>query len=97
MKRLFIGLFTGLWLAAAALAADNESLVDKAEKGVKKGTEAAAKGIEVGVEAASSGVKKGVEATGKGLKKAGDWIEEKFLDKSTSKPSTHPNPEPSAK
>lgn len=97
MKRFFIMLLISQWFAAASFAADNEGVVDKAEKGVKKGTEAAAKGIEIGVEAASSGVKKGVEATGKGLKKAGDWIEEKILGRTTGNPSANPNPEPAPK
>jgi hypothetical protein len=77
MRRFFILCLVIQWFAIAAFAAEKEGVVDKAERGVKKGAEAAAKGIEIGAEAASNGVKKGVEATGKGLKKAGDWVDEK--------------------
>jgi hypothetical protein len=97
MKRVLILLIFGLGIAWTAWAADNESVVDKTEKGIKTGTQAAARGIETGVEAASSGVKKGVEATGKGLKKAGDWIEEKILGRTTGQPSAKPNPDTSSK
>jgi hypothetical protein len=57
--------------------AEEEGVVNKAEKGIKKGAEAAARGIEKGVDATVKGVQKGAEATEKGVKKAGEWVDKK--------------------
>ena len=57
-----------------------EKVLDKAERGIKKGGSAAGRGIEKGADAAGKGIKKGAEATGKGVKKGGDWVGKK-LDK----------------
>lgn len=77
MKKWFVlSLLFGV-LAGQAVFAEEESVVDKAGKGIKKGAEAAGRGIEKGADAAGKGIQKGVEATGKGLRKAGEWIEKK--------------------
>ena len=67
-------------LAVPCVAAADESVVDKAGRGLKKGGEAAGRGIEKGADATGNGLKKGGEATVKGVKKAGDWVGNK-LDK----------------
>ena len=46
-----------------------DKVLDKAERGIKKGADATVKGV-----------KKGAEATGNGVKKGGDWVSKK-LDK----------------
>jgi hypothetical protein len=77
MKKVSILLLMLCALAGQAVFAEEESVVDKAGKGIKKGAEATGRGIEKGADAAAKGIKKGVEATGKGLKKAGEWVEKK--------------------
>lgn len=77
MKKVSILLLLLGALAGQAVFSEEEGVVDKAGKGVKKGADAAARGIEKGADAAAKGVKKGVEATGKGIKKAGEWVEKK--------------------
>ena len=77
MKKVSILLLLLGVLAGQTVFAEEEGVVDKAGKGVKKGADAAARGIEKGADAAAKGVKKGVEATGKGIKKAGEWVEKK--------------------
>lgn len=77
MKRVSILLAILLTLAGQLALAEEEGVIDKAGKGIKKGAEAAGRGIEKGADAAGRGILKGVEATGKGVKKAGEWIEKK--------------------
>jgi hypothetical protein len=69
-----------LALAVPFVSAADDSALDKAGRGIKKGGNAAGRGIEKGADAAGKGIKKGAEATGKGVKKGGDWIGKK-LDK----------------
>jgi hypothetical protein len=76
MKRVAILLLLLGALAGQAVFAE-EGVVDKADKGIKKGADAAVRGIEKGADAAGKGIQKGVDATGKVFKKAGDWIEKK--------------------
>jgi hypothetical protein len=77
MKRVSILLAILLASAGQLALAEEEGVIDKAGKGIKKGAEAAGRGIEKGADAAGKGILKGVEATGKGVKKAGEWIEKK--------------------
>jgi len=62
----------GLLVVRTVLADD--SIVDRAGNGIKKGGEAAAGGIKKGVDATESGIKKGSEAAVKGIKKGGVWV-----------------------
>jgi hypothetical protein len=63
-----------LCLLVVRTAIADDSIVDRAGNGIKKGGEAAASGIEKGVDAAKSGIKKGVRETEKGVKKGSEWV-----------------------
>ena len=62
----------GLLVVHTAVADD--SIVDRAGNGIKKGGEAAASGIKKGVDATESGIKKGSKAAVKGIKKGEEWV-----------------------
>src|ERR1019366_901640 len=74
-----------LGLLAGRTAFADDSIVDHAGKGIKKGGEAAgrgikkggeaaARGIDKGAKAAEPGIKKGGKAAVKGIKKGGEWM-----------------------
>ena len=73
MKKMAV-LFVALGLLVCRMAFADDSVVDKAGKGIKKGGEAAARGINKGVNAAKPGIKKGGKAAVKGIKKGGEWV-----------------------
>jgi hypothetical protein len=77
MKKVSILLLMLGALAGQVAYAEEEGVVDKAGKVIKKGADSAARGIDKGADVAGKGIQKGVEATGKGVKKAGEWIEKK--------------------
>ncbi len=85
-------LLLALGLCAGRTTFADDSLVDRGEKGIKKGGEAAVRGIEAGGKAAIKGVRKGGEWVGRGLKKTQKKL---GLEKSGSeKPSSEKtNPE----
>ena len=58
----------------AAKSADDDSVADRAGKGIKKGGEAASRGIKKGADAAAKGIKKGSKAVVKGVKKGTEWV-----------------------
>ncbi len=64
-------------LGSQVALAEDESVPQKAGKGVKKAGDATGRAIERGVDATGKGLKKGAEATGRGLEKAGKWIQNK--------------------
>ena len=66
MKSMVVLLMTLGLLAAGNVFAD-DSVAERAGKGIKKGGKVVAKGVE-----------KGGEATVKGLKKSGDWLGKKL-------------------
>lgn len=76
MRKIALVMLLALLGGQLALAED-ESVADKAGKGVKKAGEATGNAIEKGVKATGNGLKKGAEATGRGLEKAGKWIQNK--------------------
>ena len=78
MKRLSLLLLVLGALAGREALADENGVVDKAGRGIKKGGEAAGRGIEKGAAATEKGLKKGGEATAKGLNKAGEKIKKVF-------------------
>ena len=53
---------------------DDDSVAERAGKGIKKGGEAASRGIKKGADAAAQGVKKGGKAVVKGIKKGTEWV-----------------------
>jgi hypothetical protein len=71
---MILGL-VALGLLAGRTAFADDSIVDRAGKGIKKGGEAAGRGIEKGAKAAVKGIKKGGEWMGRGLKKTGEKLE----------------------
>lgn len=77
MKRVAIALVMLGALGGQVVRAEEEGVVDKAGKGIKKGADAAVHGVEKGANAAGKGIMKGVDATSRGAKKASDWIEKK--------------------
>ena len=79
MKRMVallvtLGLMT-LGVLAGSNASAEDSLVERAGKGIKKGAEAADRGIKKGGKAAVKGVKKGTAWVGHGIKKTGEKME----------------------
>jgi hypothetical protein len=87
MKKAWIVM--ALALLTVQACADDESVVDKAGNGIKKGAEATGTAIGKGVDATGNAIKngadatgrglqKGLNATGNGLKSAGDWINRKL-------------------
>ena len=74
MKRMVILLMT-LGVLAGSNASAEDSIVERAGKGIKKGVEAAGRGISKGGEAAVKGVKKGGAWVGHGIKKMGEKME----------------------
>ncbi len=52
----------------------DDSVVERAGDGIKKGGEAAGRGIKKGAEAAAKGIKKGGKAVVKGVKKGTEWV-----------------------
>ncbi len=68
MALLVLGLFSGRTAFA------DDSIVDRAGKGIKKGSEAAGRGINKGGEAAAKGIKKGSDAAAPHIKKGGAWV-----------------------
>ncbi len=79
LKRIML-LMVFASLAGNIAFAEEQGVLDKAERGIKKGGEAAGQGIEKGADATGKGLKNGGEATLKGVKKAGNWVDKK-LDK----------------
>jgi hypothetical protein len=73
MKKMAI-LLVALSLFAARTAFADDSIVDRAGKGTKKGGEAAGRDIEKGAKAVEPGIKKGGKAAVKGIKKGGEWM-----------------------
>jgi len=69
---------SGLLAGRTALAADG--VVNRVEKGIKKGGEAAAHGIDKGVKAAEPAIRKGGKWLGRELKRIG-----KNIDKASEK------------
>lgn len=63
-----------LCLLAVRTAIADDSIVDRAGNGIKKGGEAAARGIDKGVKAAEPAIKKGEQAVVKGVKKGSEWV-----------------------
>ncbi len=83
-------LFVSLMAAAGqGLHAEEERLVDKAGRTIKKGGEAAEQGIEKGASAAGKGVGKAFEVVNeKVFKPADNWIQDKAGKKGgTEKPA----------
>ena len=66
--------FVALGLLAGRMAFADDSIVDRAGKGIKKGGEASARGIDKGAKAAEPAIKKGGKAAVKGIKKGGEWV-----------------------
>ena len=71
-KKVIFFLLIGV-LAGSTVFAE-ESVVDRAGDGIKKGGEAAAKGIKKGVDAVEPVIKKGSTAVVKGVKKGGKFV-----------------------
>lgn len=70
---------TAIFLAVLCLlvvrtAIADDSIVDRAGNGIKKGGEAAVRGIDKGVKAAEPAIKKGEQAVVKGVKKGSEWV-----------------------
>jgi len=70
---MILGL-VALGLLAGRTALADDSIVESAGKGIKKGGEAAAGGIDKGVKAAEPAIKKGGQVVVKGVKKGGEWV-----------------------
>jgi hypothetical protein len=70
---MILGL-VALGLLAGRTAFADDSIVDRAGKGIKKGGEAAGRGIEKGAKAVEPGIEKGGKAAVKGIKKGGEWM-----------------------
>ncbi len=73
MKKMAILWVVGFLVGSNVWA--DESVVDRAGNGIKKGGHAAARGIDKGGKAAVKGVKKGGKWVGRGLKKAGEKVD----------------------
>ncbi len=76
MRKIAVLILLAMLGSQAALAED-ESVAQKAGKGVKKAGEATGSAIEKGVDATGRGLKKGAAATGRGLENAGKWLQKK--------------------
>ena len=76
--------FVVLGLLAGRTAFAEDSLVDRAGNGIKKGGEAAARGINKGAKVVEPAIKKGGKAAVKGIKTGADWVSRK-LKKSDEK------------
>jgi hypothetical protein len=61
-------------LAGGTAFADNDSVVDRAGKGIKKGGNAAAHGIDKGARKVEPVIRRGGNAAAKGVKKGGKWV-----------------------